>query len=97
MNIMSLGIRKCHKNQHGEHYTFLICINEITFMSTANTLVCVCVFSSPLPLCVTSVMLITNRLGYHYSVFQNHHITFTILFFSENNHFGNTVDQDQQF
>jgi len=95
MNIMPLGIHKCHKNQHGEHYTFLIRINEITFMSTANTIVCV--FSSPLPLHVTSVMLITSRLGYHYSVFQNHHITFTILFFSENNHFGNTADQDQQF
>jgi len=94
MNIMLLGIRKYHKNQHGEHYIFLICINEITLISTANTLVCG--FSSPLPLRVTSVVLITSRLGYHYSAFQNHHITFAILFFSEKNHFGNTVDQDQQ-
>ena len=95
MNIMPLDIHKCHKNQHGERYTFLICINEITFISMANTLVCV--FSSPLPLHVTSVMLITSRLGYHYSVFQNHHTTFVILFFSENNHPGNTVDQNQKF
>jgi len=64
-------------------------------MNMANTLVCV--FSSPLPLHITSVVLITSRLGYHYSVFQNHHITFAILFFSENNHSGNTVDQHQQF
>jgi hypothetical protein len=95
MNIMPLGIHKCHKNQQGEGYTFLTCINENTFMSMANTLVSV--FSLPLPLYITSVMLITSRLSYHYSVFQNHHITFATLFFSENNHSGNTVDQDQQF
>jgi len=93
MKIMPVGIHKCHKNQHREHNNFLICINEITFTSMANTLVCV--FSSPLPLRVTSVMPITSRLGYHYNVFQNHHITFAILFFSENNHSGNTVDQKQ--
>lgn len=93
---MLLDFREFSENGHREGHTFIVTVNEITFMCILSSFPALLTWVWEHCILIIAAVMVIASMGMLPLTFQNRHIVFTVSSL-RNNYSGNIVGQDQEF